>query len=86
MRGDRLVRLGLIGLFLGYLLVPIAATILFSVSTRWDRTTLPEGLTGELFARVFAEEQFAAALGRSILISAATVIGSVLLVAPSEDR
>jgi putative spermidine/putrescine transport system permease protein len=83
MRGDRLVRLGLIGLFLGYLLVPIAATLLFSVATRWDRTTLPEGLTGDLFARVFAEDQFGATLGRSVLISIATVIGSVLLVAPT---
>lgn len=83
MPGHRLLRLGLIGLFLSYLLVPIAATVLFSVSTRWDRTTLPEGLSGEWFSRVFADEQFVSALGRSLFISAATVIGSVLLVAPT---
>jgi putative spermidine/putrescine transport system permease protein len=83
MAGDRLVRLGLIGIFLGYLLVPIAATGLFSVSTRWDRTIMPEGVTGEWFVRVLAEAQFGAALGRSILISAATVVGSILLVAPT---
>ncbi len=83
MTGDRLVRLGLIGLFLGYLLVPIAATVLFSVSTRWDRTMLPEGLTGEWYSGVFVEPEFVTALGRSILISAATVVGSVLLVAPT---
>ena len=77
------MRLGLIGLFLGYLLVPIAATGLFSVSTRWDRTIMPEGVTPEWFVRVFTEAQFGATLGRSILISAATVAGSVLLVAPT---
>lgn len=83
MPGDRLVRLGLLGLFLGYLLVPIAATVLFSVSTRWDRTMLPEGLTGAWYSGVFGETQFLAALSRSLFIAAATVVGNVLLVAPT---
>ena len=32
-------------LFLIFMLVPLLATVLFSVSTRWDRTIWPEGFT-----------------------------------------
>lgn len=83
MRGDRLVRLCAIGLFVGYLLVPIAATALFSVSTRWDRTVWPEGSTGEWFARVWREAEFGASVARSVGLSAATVAASLILVAPT---
>jgi len=34
-----------LGLFLVFMLVPLLATVLFSVSTRWDRTIWPEGYT-----------------------------------------
>ena len=34
-----------IALFLLFMIVPVIATALFSVATRWDRSIWPEGLT-----------------------------------------
>jgi len=53
----RLTALGLLGALVLYLTLPLAATLLFAVATRWTTTILPESLTlrgdEELLERAF---------------------------------
>lgn len=44
-RSVSLYQVILVAFFLLYMLLPILATYVFSVATRWDRTVLPEGYT-----------------------------------------
>lgn len=72
-----------VGLFLAFMIVPVAATALFSISVRWDRTIWPEGLTIAWWAKVTAKTAFTNALLNSLLVSSATVATSLFLVAPT---
>jgi putative spermidine/putrescine transport system permease protein len=72
-----------IGLFLVYMLVPLAATLLFSFATRWDRSIFPEGLTLNWWQAVMAKRAFGLTLRNSLLISLAATVFSVLLVVPT---
>lgn len=76
-------RAGVIGLFLAFMIVPVIATALFSVSMRWDRTIWPEGFTTEWWSKVISKNAFKNALLNSVLVSAATVAASLVLVAPT---
>lgn len=78
-----LFRMIVLGLFLSFMVLPIVATALFSVSIRWDRSILPEGLTLEWWAKVTSERGFQRALTNSLTISFSTVAVSLLLVAPT---
>lgn len=72
-----------IALFLVFMIVPIIATALFSVATRWDRTIWPEGLTLAWWAKVTARSAFQDTLFNSLAVALATVAVSLLLVTPS---
>ena len=72
-----------IGGFLFYMLVPIVATYLFSVATRWDRTILPEGLTFEWYKIAFADRWFLIVFKNSLVLSFSTVIASILIIVPT---
>ena len=45
-----------LGSFLLFMVVPVAATLIFSVSTRWDRSIWPEGYTLQWWAQVTSRE------------------------------
>lgn len=72
-----------IGLFLAFMILPVLATALFSVSVRWDRTILPEGLTLDWWAKVTSDRAFQRSLTNSLIISVSTVAASLALVAPT---
>ena len=72
-----------IGLFLTYMLVPLAATLLFSFATRWDRSIFPEGLTLNWWRAVMVRRAFGTTLTNSLIISIATTVFSVVLVTPT---
>jgi len=72
-----------LGLFLAFMVVPLLATVLFSVSTRWDRTLWPEGLTLAWWQAVTAKSAFATTLTNSFLVSTATTVLSLLLITPT---
>ncbi len=74
---------GIILLFLLYMLIPILATYLFSIATRWDRTILPEGYTLEWYKTAFTHAYFAITLRNSFIVSFSTVILGLLLVGPT---
>lgn len=72
-----------IGLFLTYMILPIIATYVFSIATRWDRTLLPEGLTLDWYQTAFADPWFVIVFKHSIILSAATVAASIALIVPT---
>jgi putative spermidine/putrescine transport system permease protein len=72
-----------IGLFLVYMFLPIVATYVFSVATRWDRSVFPEGLTFEWYQTAFADRWFVIVFQHSLIISAASVAASITLIIPT---
>ena len=83
MRGRGAWRIVMLALFLGFMLVPLVATALFSVSTRWDRTIWPEGFTLRWWRAVTARSAFQETLLNSLAVAAATAAVSVGLVTPT---
>jgi putative spermidine/putrescine transport system permease protein len=72
-----------IALFGAYLLLPVAATLLFSLATRWSTTVLPEGLTLEFYAQTWENPQFLPALGHSLVLGAGAVLVDLVVVLPT---
>ncbi|MDI3270575.1 MAG: ABC transporter permease subunit [Bacillota bacterium] len=66
-----------------YLLLPILASLLFALATRWDHTLWPEGFTLEAFHGVLSHPDFWAALSRSLLLAVGSVLLSALLILPA---
>jgi len=70
-------------LFLTFMIVPFLATVLFSISVRWDRTILPEGLTLEWWDKVTSRSAFETTLTNSFIVSLTTMFALALLVTPT---
>ncbi len=66
-----------------YILLPIAAVLLYSLATRWTADVLPDGYTLAHWADGFADARFRAVLGRSLGLAVATAAIDILLVAPA---
>lgn len=70
-----------IGAVLLYLLVPLLGTLIYSFSTQWHKTILPEGLTLHWYAELFGDLAFLKAMGRSLILSfGATALSLVIMV------
>lgn len=78
-RGPAII-LTLAALYLG---VPILATFMFSVAGRWDSTVLPESYTFHWYVRMITDPLVLAAIGRSFLVSGATVALGLLVITPA---
>lgn len=72
-----------ITLFLIYLFMPVVATFLYSFSTAWVNTLLPEGLTLKWYKEMFTDTRFLEAIGRTLLVSGLTVVISLLIMIPT---
>lgn len=72
-----------ITLFLTFMIVPFLATVLFSISVRWDRTIFPEGLTLEWWDKVTSRSAFETTLTNSFIVSLATMFALAVLVTPT---
>ncbi|MBI5032593.1 MAG: ABC transporter permease [Chloroflexi bacterium] len=72
-----------IALFLTFMIVPFLATVLFSISVRWDRTIFPEGLTLEWWDKVTSRSAFETTLTNSFIVSLATMFALAVLVTPT---
>ena len=62
-----------LGLFLLFMVIPILATAMFSISVRWDRTIWPEGFTLDWWDKVTSRPAFARSLSNSLLVALGTV-------------
>ncbi|WZL73984.1 ABC transporter permease subunit [Clostridiaceae bacterium 35-E11] len=65
---------GIVGLLIGYLLLPILVTFLYSVATAWYHSILPEGYTLKWYGMLFSNMRFWEALGRSFLVSIIPIV------------
>jgi len=73
----------LIGLFVAYMLIPIIATYVFSVATKWDVSILPEGYTLEWYQIAFEHPYFSITLTNSFIVSFSAVIAGLLFIVPT---
>ncbi|MEN3261241.1 ABC transporter permease subunit [Sodalis endosymbiont of Spalangia cameroni] len=73
---------GVVALLLVILLLPLAATLVYALSTTWGATILPQGFQLKWFADLWRDPRFLAALGHSLLICLGALLLSVLLVLP----
>jgi len=70
-------------LFVVYMILPIIATYIFSIATRWDRTILPEGYTFEGYREAIKNPYFFITLKNSLVLSVASVLVSLIVIVPT---
>jgi putative spermidine/putrescine transport system permease protein len=76
-------RIVVIILFLLFMIVPVIATFIFSISTRWDRSIWPEGLTLDWWKAVTSQKAFLLTMKNSFIASFATMLCLLILVTPT---
>lgn len=64
------------------LLLPLAGTLLYSVSTSWSATILPSGLTLKWYLALWSDARFLTAFGHSLLVCFGALLLSVVLILP----
>ena len=74
-------RLVVCALFL-ILVLPLAATLLYSLATQWSATLLPDGLTLKWYLTLWSDQRFLLAFARSLLVCFGAPAFSVLLILP----
>ena len=82
-RPSELWRALVLGIFSLFMVVPVIATLIFSVSTRWDRSLWPEGYTLAWWGEVTSRAAFLLTLRNSFIASFATMICLLILVTPT---
>ncbi|MED4750688.1 ABC transporter permease [Brevibacillus choshinensis] len=61
-----------------YLLVPLVATFLFSISNTWANTILPSDYTFSWYQQLFSDQRFIEAMGRTLGICILTLVVSMI--------
>ncbi|WP_136487076.1 ABC transporter permease [Vibrio sp. H11] len=65
------------------MLVPIIATLAYSLSSRWGATILPDGFTLDWYRQLLSDVRFVEAFGRSLLVCVAALALSTVLILPA---
>ncbi len=65
------------------MLVPIVATLAYSLSSRWGATILPDGYTLKWYITLLSDTRFLAAFGRSLVVCFSALLLSTVLVVPA---
>lgn len=63
--------------------IPIVATLVYSFSSHWGATILPDGFTLSWYQQLLADPRFLSAFGRSLVICIATLLLSTFLILPT---
>lgn len=66
-----------------YLLIPLTATFLYSIATRWTTSVLPEHFTVKWFLALFSDQAFYMAMLRTFVLAIVGTLGSILLIVPT---
>ncbi len=82
-KGPVFLRFLIVSLFVFYMLLPIVATYLFSLATRWDRSIMPEGYTWEAYQTAFNLSYFRITLKNSLILSIASCLVSFIIIVPT---
>ncbi|WP_146551234.1 ABC transporter permease [Rummeliibacillus sp. SL167] len=80
MKITRYTSLGALFLYLG---LPLLGMALYSFSTSWNKSILPEGLTLKWVIGLFQDGTFLLAFGRSLLLSSVSVLVSIMFIVPA---
>ncbi|OEF09585.1 ABC transporter permease [Vibrio genomosp. F10] len=67
----------------GIMLIPIIATLVYSLSSSWGATILPDGFTFDWYLKLISDPRFLAAFGRSLFVCFSALALSVVLVLPT---
>ena len=67
----------------GIMLIPILATFVYSISSRWGATILPDGFTLDWYIKLLSDPRFLQAFGRSLFICISALTLSVVLILPA---
>lgn len=67
----------------GLMMIPIIATFIYSISSRWGATILPDGFSLQWYGQLLTDERFLAAFGRSLFIDISALTLSVVLIVPA---
>lgn len=68
---------------IGVMLLPILATLIYSFSSSWGATILPDGFTFKWYFQLLTDERFIAAFGRSLVLGISSLILSLVLILPT---
>lgn len=80
-KASNLYHRSVVMIFIGLLLIPLVATLAYSLSKEWGATILPQGFTFDWYAKLWQDPRFLAAFGRSLLVCfSALVLGTLLIV------
>ena len=71
-----------IGVVMLILLVPLLATFLYSISTSWGATILPDALSLKWYVQLWSDPRFLMAFGRSVFLCMVSIIVSLLVIVP----
>ena len=82
-RGVRVAALILLGSLVLYLVLPLLATLLFALATRWTTTILPERLTATWIWQTIRESRFAETIRRSLTLGGVVILVDLVLVVPA---
>ncbi|WP_160064368.1 ABC transporter permease [Psychromonas sp. L1A2] len=66
----------------GLLFIPIFATLLYSFSSSWGATILPDGFSLKWYSQLLTDPRFLDAFGRSLFICIASLLLAMVLVLP----
>lgn len=66
-----------------YLFIPLLATFIYSISTKWQNTILPEGITLEWYIQLFKDFRFLEAMARSFTVTTLSLIISAIIMIPT---
>jgi putative spermidine/putrescine transport system permease protein len=80
---QRVVRIAVLVLVLGYLIVPLLAMLEFSTRGDFDRATKSYGRTLDYFAAILSNDDLMASIVTSLEIAALTVFGMLVLLVPT---
>ncbi|EZP75197.1 spermidine/putrescine ABC transporter permease II [Parageobacillus genomosp. 1] len=83
MKSSMAIHRWIVGIVIIYLLIPLFATLLFSLAGKWDHTMLPETFTLKWYSELFQDERFFLALERTLFLIAGSVGISVVLMVPT---
>ncbi|CAN7165333.1 ABC transporter permease [Pseudomonas sp. LjRoot71] len=64
------------------LLLPLAGTLVYSLSTSWSATILPSGLTFKWYVALWSDPRFLAAFGQSLLVCFGSLLLATVLILP----
>lgn len=64
------------------LALPIAATLIYSFSSQWGATILPEGFSLKWYTQLFSDIRFLEAFGRSLFVCITALLLALALVIP----